>query len=443
MALNRSEPGIWVSAVLHTLALFSALVVFSNTEPLIPAEEAISIDVIIENPTNQVTKGERSAKEVTTPKQRAERVAETLQERDPGEAKKDVVSPPTRPPEMKVDTKPVEAVTPPPPPLRPRIVEETKAQPAKSQTAKSEPAKSEPVKSEPAKSEPIKPQKTVEKKPEPNRQELAKLVEQAELEAKQQEQQTQKEQKDKEQRDKKRAEDKRKQEQAEAEAEKKQAEQERVEQAKQELAEKELREKQTAEKEAAKQKQLKADAAAKAAKDALAKEAKLKALAKAKADAEAKAAREAALANQFNAGDIRKLLQSKEASQSTGSTGREVQRTASLGTATASGAKLSPSLRGQLVGMLQDQMQKCYSPPLGVSGATATMPLLDIRLNQDGSLMSEPRILRAGNTSVDRAVADAAVRAVRRCAPYRVPTQFVPYFNDWKLLNVEFEIPSI
>jgi colicin import membrane protein len=380
LRFNRSEPGLFVSGALHTLALASALVVFSGTQPLMPAEEAIAIDIIVENPTNEITKGERSAKEVTTPKPRAERVAETQQERDPGEAKRDVASPPTRPADMKTDDKPVEASTP-PPPLRPRLVEE--------------------VKPEPTKSEPPKAEKLPEKKPEPNRQELTKLIEQGEIEARQKEEQAKKELQDK-------------------------LKEEKLKQAK---IEKEKADKEKAEK-------AKVEAATKVAKEAIAK-------AKAKADAEAKAAKEAALADKFNAGDIRKLLQSKEAAQSTGSAGREVQRTASLGTATAAGAKLSPSLRSQLIGLLQDQMQKCYSPPIGASTGASTLPLLDIRLNNDGSLMSEPRVVRAGNSAGERAIADAALRAVRRCAPYRVPAAFVPYFNDWKILNVEFEVPSI
>jgi colicin import membrane protein len=69
-----------------------------------------------------------------------------------------------------------------------------------------------------------------------------------------------------------------------------------------------------------------------------------------------------------------------------------------------------------------------------------TPPMLDVRLNQDGTLSAEPRVLQAGSSSTDRAMADAAARAVRRCAPYRVPAQFAPYYSDWKILNVQFDL---
>ena len=184
-----------------------------------------------------------------------------------------------------------------------------------------------------------------------------------------------------------------------------------------------------------------AEAKAKAEAEAKAKaaaEAKKVAEAKAKAEAEAKARKEAQLAKKLDMGDLKQFLENKERHQSTGATGSEVQKTASLGTATGSAAKLSPSMRDSLMGLLREQMERCYSAPISASAGNAASPILDIRLNQDGSLASEPTVMRSGGASTDRAIADAALRAVRRCAPYRVPAQFAPYYSDWKVLNVEF-----
>jgi colicin import membrane protein len=176
---------------------------------------------------------------------------------------------------------------------------------------------------------------------------------------------------------------------------------------------------------------------AKAAADA---KAKAMADARAKAAAEAKARRQAEAADKFSAGDIRNLLASKEPAQSTGSTGREVQRVASLGAVSGTSPRLNPSQRDALIGMLQSQIERCYSAPPGASQGVV-LPMLDIRLNQDGSLTTEPRIVRAGGSSVDRSIAEAAVRAVRRCAPYRIPAQYTAFYNDWKAINAEFELP--
>ena len=80
-------------------------------------------------------------------------------------------------------------------------------------------------------------------------------------------------------------------------------------------------------------------------------------------------ARDAEIAKNFNASDIAKLLQSKEPAQSTGSAAPQVNRTASLGTERGSSQKLSPSLRGQLVGIIQDQLMKCWNVPIALANA--------------------------------------------------------------------------
>ena len=186
-----------------------------------------------------------------------------------------------------------------------------------------------------------------------------------------------------------------------------------------------------------------AEAKAKAEADAKAKaeaEAKKVAEAKAKAEAEAKARKEAQVAKKLDMGDIRQFLDNKERNQSTGATGAEVQKTASLGTATGTAAKLNPSQRDALMGLLREQIERCYQAPISASGGNATPPVLDIRLNQDGTLLREPTVIQAGASSTDRAVADAALRAVRRCAPYRVPAQYAPFYTDWKTLNVQFDL---
>ena len=118
------------------------------------------------------------------------------------------------------------------------------------------------------------------------------------------------------------------------------------------------------------------------------------------------------------------------------------QRTAARGASTGTSQRLSPSLRDALVGMLQQQIERCYSAPPGASQGVV-LPMLDIHLSPDGSLTTEPRILRGGASAVDQSIAQAALRAVRRCAPYKIPAQYAPYYNDWKAINAEFEFSRV
>lgn len=427
LKFDRSEPGVWVSGVAHAALLATALFVAAGTK-LPEAEEGIPVEVVTENQISEITKGETSAKEAKPePKPRAERQAETRQERDPGEAPKDNPSPPKRPAEMKVAEEAVEAAAAPPPPPAPP---------------------SRPVIEPPEPPAPAPPRREVAKAPEPaaapppKREDLAKLVEKQEAEAieRARVEKAKADAEAKAEAEAKRVAEAKAAAKARAEAEAKAAAKAQAEAKAQALAEAKAKAEAEAEAkaqalaEAERQKQL---AEAKARQVA---EAKAKADAKTKAEAEAKAKRQAELADKFNAGDISRLLQSKEPAQSSGSTAKEVQRTASLGTATGAAQRLNPSQRDALMGLLRDQLHRCWQAPIGVQSADRPpVPSVRVRLNQDGTLAGEPAVLNNSADPLFRTVADSATRATRRCAPLRIPAQFQPYYEDWKTLTVNFD----
>src|SRR5215207_5194862 len=314
MKFNRVEPGAWVSGAAHAAILAAGLLALpSSTFP--EAQEGISVEVITDNQFSEITRGEKTAKEVKPEANpRVDRIAEVREQRDPGEAQRHTPAPPTRPADMKVAEQEVEAAAAPPPPTRPE------------------------------------PKREAEKKP--TAEDLAKLVEREEAEA-------------------------------------------------------------------------------------LAKQ---QAEAKAKAEAEAKAKRQAEIAEKFNPGDIRELLQSKQPAQS-GSTGTEINRTASLGTSTGTAQRLNPSQRDALIGILQEQLHRCWVVPVALQSAPKPpVPSIRIQLNQDGTLAAEPAVLNRSPEPLFGVAADSATRAARRCAPLRIPAQFAPYYQDWKDLVVNFNL---
>lgn len=382
LPFKRSEPGVWLSGAAHGAILVAGLVAFGAGK-LPDAVEAIPVEMMTTSQFNEITKGEESAAK-PQPAQRAERVAETRVERDPGEARQDVPAPPPkRPADMKLAEE--EAVPPPPPrPDLARPAEAAKAEAARAEAAKAASAKAAAAKAAAAEAERL--------------------------------------------------------------AEAREAQEAAAEKAAKAKAEAQARAEAKAEAQA--KAQAEAEAKAKAEADAKAKleaQAKAKALAeakaaKAKADAEAKARRQAELAEKFDAGSISKLLASKEPAQSSGATGREVQKTASLGTATGTAARLNPSQRGQIAGIIREQLIRCWQPPVAVQ--TASNPptaILRLLVNQDGSLMGEPRVTNSSSDPLFRPIADSALRAARRCAPLRIPAQFAPFYQDWKDLVVDFD----
>ncbi len=406
----RTNPGVWVSAVAHGALLAAGLVAFTAAK-LPEAQEGIPVEILTDNQMSEITRGETNAAKVQpVPSPRVDRQAETRVERDPGEAKQDAPAPPKRPAEVKLaddeaepapapPKKPevarVETPPPPPPPSRPDT--------ARAEAARAEAAKAEAVRAEAAKAEA---QRAV------LRQEAEETARVEKAEA-----------------DRARVEAKAKADRVAAAAKAKQEAEARAE-AKAEL-ERRVQEAEL---------KTKADAKAKADERRKVADAKARADAKAKAEQEARARRQAEAADQFSPGDISRLLASRAPSQSSGSTGREIQKTASLGTATGSAQRMNPSQRDQIAGLIREQLIRCWQPPVAVQSAQKPpTAVIRLGLRQDGSLMSEPAIMNTSSDPLFRPVADSALRATRRCAPLRIPAQFAPFYQDWKDLVVDFD----
>ncbi|RDJ19887.1 cell envelope integrity protein TolA [Bosea caraganae] len=404
-----------VSALGHVTFLVAGLLAFASPAPLPENEEAIAVEVIDPSALNQITRGERKAEKVQEqPLPRAERKSEIVERKEQGEAKQDTPAPPTRPPELKVADDNASAPTPPPRPAPQPPKPEPKPAP---EAAKAPPQKSEAQAAQEA---------------EQKREELAKLTEEAELASKA----------------KKAEEDAKAAAKAKAEADAKKADAAKAKAVADAKAAEAAKEKDKAEAEAAKVAAAqaakdKAEADAKAKAEAEAK-AKIAAVAKAKAEAEAKAKREAEVAKNFNVNAIDKLLQSKEPAQSTGSSAPQVNRTASLGTERGSSQKLSPSLRAQLIGIIQDQLLKCWNVPIGLANAKGSVvPAVRMKLNTDGSLVGTPGVINSSSDPLFRVAADSALTATRRCAPLRIPAQFASFYDDWRDVVVNFDARDV
>ncbi len=399
MKLSTSEPGMVVSALGHATFLVAGLLAFSSPAPLPENEEAIAVEVVDPSALNQVTRGERQAQKVEAqPIQRAERQAEIVERKEAGEAKVDTPAPPSRPVDLKTADDNAAA---PLPPSRTALLPKTEPQ-----VKPPEPAKQPPQKSE----------AQAQAEAQQRRDELARLAEEAELASKAR----------KAEEDAKAA--------AKAKAEAEAARAEAAAKAKAEAQ---------AKAEAAEAAKAKAELAAKAKAEAE-QTAKIAAAAKAKQEAEAKAKREAEIAKNFNPTDIAKLLQSKEQAQSSGSAAPQINRTASLGTERGASQKLSPSLRAQLVGIIQEQLLKCWNVPIALANSRAqVVPQVRMKLNTDGSLAGQPGVVNSSSDPLFRVAADSALTATRRCAPLRIPAQFASYYDDWRDVVVNFDARDI
>lgn len=396
MAISAREPGLILSAATHAALLAATLVAFSDTAKFDEAQESVPVEIVTDQQFNQIAKGEQSAKAVQ-PRPRIEKEADK-QEQKPlpplAEARKDTPVPPPplkRIPDPGEDDKPETAAPPervaaappppPPPPRPPQPETPPQPQPRPEALKPPAPAKAE-EKPEPDEAEPV------EKKPPPRPKDLKPKETEAPPQPP---------------------------EKPKVEAKPKEPPKPKFDEVAK-LLEQKKREDQ-AKAEAAKAQAKPADKPKPASRPRSGEESDEK-------------------PSRFDPTAIARAL-SHEAPQRTASTGRERSATPSQGAPTASAARMSPSMWGQLDGLLQEQYKRCWSY-FGTGGARY-IPQVRVSYSPDGALIGGPSLVNPPSDPNMQSLAESALRAVRRCNPLRIPAQFQPYYAQWKSRIVRFD----
>jgi colicin import membrane protein len=139
----------------------------------------------------------------------------------------------------------------------------------------------------------------------------------------------------------------------------------------------------------------------------------------------------------FDASSIAQAL-SREPAQQRAATGRTLSQTASIGSPTANAPRMSPSLWGQLDGYLQEQYKQCWNN-LGLSPGQKYIPQIKVTFAQNGGLIGAPELLNRSSDQNMRSIAESALRAVKKCDPLRIPPQYAPYYNEWRIRILRFD----
>jgi colicin import membrane protein len=140
--------------------------------------------------------------------------------------------------------------------------------------------------------------------------------------------------------------------------------------------------------------------------------------------------------SRFSADAVRNAI-ARERPQQRATAAPAPAQTAALGSPTARAERMSPSMWGQLDGYLQEQYRQCWNK-FGFDGQTY-VPQIRVLFNADGSLGAEPVLANAPGDASERALADSAMRAVRRCDPIRIPPQYAPYHAQWRARTLRFD----
>ncbi len=99
-----------------------------------------------------------------------------------------------------------------------------------------------------------------------------------------------------------------------------------------------------------------------------------------------------------------------------------------------------PRATAALAAAILAQVRPCWTPPIGGGGAKVTA-LLDVTFNRDGSVAGRPALAgqtgaSGANAGYARAFAEAAVRAVLRCSPLKLPAD---QYDQWRAVEINFD----
>lgn len=134
---------------------------------------------------------------------------------------------------------------------------------------------------------------------------------------------------------------------------------------------------------------------------------------------------------EFNADEVAALLNKEKAAG--GGAKRSAEQAALGGKKTTSGSSLSQSEMDALRG----QIQRCWNIPAGAMDGETLKVSVKFKLTPAGELEGSPQVVDGGGASgVQRAAAEAARRAVVRCAPYTLPAE---KYETWADVTVNFD----
>jgi hypothetical protein len=101
--------------------------------------------------------------------------------------------------------------------------------------------------------------------------------------------------------------------------------------------------------------------------------------------------------------------------------------------------RMSISLASALDAWLTESYLNCWTPPPGMPEGDTYVAQIKVIFNPDGSLSGRPVLLNPPTDPAWRAHAESAMRAVRKCDPLKVPAQYAPYFDEWKVETIHFD----
>lgn len=110
---------------------------------------------------------------------------------------------------------------------------------------------------------------------------------------------------------------------------------------------------------------------------------------------------------------------------------KPVQPEVSGGFAGEGKTKLTP----EEIAALRAQVQKCWTLPVGLPNAMKLEAVLRVSLARNGAITAGPELMKANASAGGPVLVGIAMKALRDCAPYRLPAA---KYNEWRTLDLRF-----
>ena len=85
---------------------------------------------------------------------------------------------------------------------------------------------------------------------------------------------------------------------------------------------------------------------------------------------------------------------------------------------------------------------RCWTPPAALPPGEPYAAQIRVLHNADGALAAGPVLVNPPSDPAWRAYAASAVRAVKKCNPLQVPSQYLPHFEQWRKMTLHFSPDS-
>lgn len=133
--------------------------------------------------------------------------------------------------------------------------------------------------------------------------------------------------------------------------------------------------------------------------------------------------------DKFDINNIVSLLDKRQAA---------APKNAKVGAQNIKGIGAQNAMTADLRALLQSEIYRCWSPPVGTPHPEKLIVSYQLFLNRDGTIAQPPH-LTADSSLADpymRAAAEAARRAIYTCAPYKLPAD---RYSQWRDVTFVFD----